>query len=559
MNRVQRMYTGCAISLGMLVGHALAGEGLPTATASATSAVCLKTSIQGQDQPAEWRPALEGWEVRDDTLIAKDTRQSELYSGEGARIFLPQTISGDFEFGCQYLLPDNSTGAGGPVVYFRGQPDGVLHAFRHINYWGTAVLHKKRPGQPWVQIAYATGRDFAVAAWHDLTIRGRGSKISVEIDGQGLIEGDDSEFRAGFVGLGCQVRQVQFRKVRVSGEAVSLIEGWGVLPDPPRHVVVCGDAGRGGYQAFPGLCRLKNGDLLAVFYAGWGHVSRPGERIATGGAVSVCRSADNGKTWGPARTILDTPYDDRDPAVWQCDDGAVCVSAVAVDWPKYQAPYDNWCHTFTVVSTDNGHTWSPPKEMNIGSKYDYTVWTEPRRLKNGDWLLPVYRNRGAQLNTAFLRSMDGGHTWGSPQVLDEKADTTDEPDICQLADGSLFCAMRPEKERYMWQSRSDDNGRTWSRPTPLPFYGHCANLLRTSSGVTLLGHRDPGMTVHHSVDEAKTWAGAAMIDPCGGAYSQMVELPDGRILIVYYTEGAQSQIRAQFMKVDKSGIRVVGP
>jgi rhodanese-related sulfurtransferase len=50
-----------------------------------------------------------------------------------------------------------------------------------------------------------------------------------------------------------------------------------------------------------------------------------------------------------------------------------------------------------------------------------------------------------------------------------------------------------------------------------------------------------------------------MIDPCGGAYSQMVELPDGRVLIVYYTEGQRSQIRAQFLEVSQSGIGVVGP
>jgi len=111
----------------------------------------------------------------------------------------------------------------------------------------------------------------------------------------------------------------------------------------------------------------------------------------------------------------------------------------------------------------------------------------------------------------------------------------------------------------MWQSWSRDNGSTWTRPEPLPFYGHCANLLHTRSGVTLLAHRDPGMAIHYSLDQAKTWAGSVMIDPCGGAYSQMVELPDGRVLIVYYTEGQKAQIRAQFLDVAQSGIRVVRP
>jgi hypothetical protein len=109
----------------------------------------------------------------------------------------------------------------------------------------------------------------------------------------------------------------------------------------------------------------------------------------------------------------------------------------------------------------------------------------------------------------------------------------------------------------VWQSWSQDNGHTWSQPAPLPFYGHCPNLLHTRSGVTLLAHRDPGTCIHYSLDRARTWAGAAMIDPCGGAYSQMVELPDGRVLIVYYTEGAQSEIRAQWLRVSRAGIEVV--
>jgi hypothetical protein len=46
-----------------------------------------------------------------------------------------------------------------------------------------------------------------------------------------------------------------------------------------------------------------------------------------------------------------------------------------------------------------------------------------------------------------------------------------------------------------------------------------------------------------------------MLDACGGAYTQMVELPDGRVLTVYYTEGAQSEIRAQVLRVGEDGIR----
>jgi sialidase-1 len=389
-----------------------------------------------------------------------------------------------------------------------------------------------------------------------LAVRGRGQEFIVLADGQKLIEGRDTEFRSGAFGLGCQVRQVSYRNLRLDADRIEPLADWPTVPEPKPYVVVCSDAGHGGYQAFPGLCRLKNGNLLAVFYAGWAHVSRPGDRrFPNGGAVAVCRSTDDGTTWGPAQIVLDTPLDDRDPSVWQCEDGTIYVSSISADWSNFKPPYDNWCYNYRVRSGDNGRTWSRPEELRIGDKREYTTWTEPRRLKSGQWLWPIYRNHGSEVTTAMLRSTDGGHTWGPPHLLDKNSKSTDEPDICQFPDGTLFCAMRPVSEPHMWHSWSRDNGRTWTRPAPLPFFGHCANLLYTREGVTLLAHRDPGMAIHWSLDQAKTWAGAVMIDPCGGAYSQMVELPDGRILIIYYSEGARSQIRAQFLRTDPSGIR----
>ena len=303
------------------------------------------------------------------------------------------------------------------------------------------------------------------------------------------------------------------------------------------------------------MWRLKNGDLLAVFYAGYGHVSRPRAETPSGGAVALCRSSDGGLTWSKASIVLDTPLDDRDPSVWQVDDGTVFISCNAIDWNTYQpsSPESFRCYVYTIKSNDNGKTWTAPDAVHIGDVAEYTAWTEPHRLANGEWLWSIYRNRVTETTTAFTRSTDGGHTWGPPALIDADSKTTDEPDFCQFPDGSLFCAMRPGGQ-YMWQSWSRDNGHTWTKQAPLPFYGHSPCLLYTKSGVTLLSHRDPGMTISYSFDNAKTWAGSVMIDPCGGAMSRMVELPDGRVLIVYYSEGGNSEIRAQFLKVSKSGV-----
>ncbi len=523
--------------------------------------VMVPTTLNGASQSLAWQTTLGQWQMVDGVLTSTDITQSNLYSGEGARIFLPYDVEGDFDFNCEFFMPDNTTGAGGPVVYFRGQDDSSLYAFRYVNYWGTAVMQKKTTGQPWVNMAYATGISLGAGQWHDLTVSARDNGYSVAINGQTLLQGSDASLSGGALGLGTQVRQVNYRDLSITGSA-GAVENWSMSEDKKPYTVVCSDAGRGGYQAFPGLCRLDNGDLLSIYYAGWGHVSRPegdGTR-STGGAIAMSRSTDGGKTWGASQIVMDTIYDDRDPAVWQADDGSVMISTIAADWPSLQPPYDNWCRIYTARSTDGGQTFSQPTEVKVGTKSEFTAWTEPRRLANGDWLWPVYRNHNASTTTAMLRSKDDGLSWSNvPEYVDANSQITDEPDICQFPDGTLFCAMRPGSGNSMLQSWSHDNGATWSAIEPLPFYGHCSNLLYTSSGITLLACRDAGVTLHYSLDQAKTWTGSVMLDPCGGVYTQMVELPNGNVLIDYYTEASQSQIRSQILEVTPSGIRVVPP
>ena len=61
----------------------------------------------------------------------------------------------------------------------------------------------------------------------------------------------------------------------------------------------------------------------------------------------------------------------------------------------------------------------------------------------------------------------------------------------------------------------------------------------------------------YSTDLGKNWNGPVMIDNVLGAYPSLVELPDSRILFVYYTEGEGSDIRCVYLNVDNSGVRVV--
>ena len=71
--------------------------------------------------------------------------------------------------------------------------------------------------------------------------------------------------------------------------------------------VISRGAAAGSYQAFTDVCRLANGDLFCVFYAGYGHVSLPRADFPKGGRVCSVRSSDEGRTWASRGTVAAEP------------------------------------------------------------------------------------------------------------------------------------------------------------------------------------------------------------------------------------------------------------
>ena len=104
---------------------------------------------------------------------------------------------------------------------------------------------------------------------------------------------------------------------------------------------ICVETNR--YIGWPSVCRLKNGDLLAVF---------SGDRaahICPFGKVQMVRSTDDGETWSAPQTLANGPIDDRDAGIVQMPDGEIVVtwftsvayrSIVDKDWPE--TDYRHW-------------------------------------------------------------------------------------------------------------------------------------------------------------------------------------------------------------------------
>ena len=117
-------------------------------------------------------------------------------------------------------------------------------------------------------------------------------------------------------------------------------------------------------------------------------------------------------------------------------------------------------------------------------------WGDLRLAADGSVVAGIYpglrlRDNGSpdpKGGVFFYRSADAGHSWKIqgriPYQPDPGADPGGrerdgftEPAFEILADGSFLCVARTDGPMYA--SHSQDQGRTWSRPRPLPGPGCC--------------------------------------------------------------------------------------
>jgi hypothetical protein len=189
-----------------------------------------------------------------------------------------------------------------------------------------------------------------------------------------------------------------------------------------------------GYAGFVGWdapLRLRDETLLVGFSTGYWHASPPTPlRVARdslvawqkmgmpinidaprGGRAMLIRSTDNGRTWSRPRTIIDTPWDDRSPAMVELPDGTLICSFFTFpgDGDLSKQP-DLACRTGITRSRDGGKTWEQsPRRLPSPFVSDATDGP-PVVLKDGSVLLAVYGSpkQGMPEQIGIFRSTDSG-------------------------------------------------------------------------------------------------------------------------------------------------------
>lgn len=163
-----------------------------------------------------------------------------------------------------------------------------------------------------------------------------------------------------------------------------------------------------------------------------------------------------------------------------------------------------------------------------------------------------------------LRSEDAGETWDLVTIAyDGGEHPFNESSLLRLRSGRIVAMVRiasasksvPVEEKFLWQTHSDDGGKTWSDVKRTDIWGYPPHLLQLRSGDVLCsyGHRRApyGVRACLSRDGCETWGVDNEIVLRGdglttdgkvvgkGAspdlgYPRTVELLDGSLFTVYY-------------------------
>ena len=366
------------------------------------------------------------------------------------------------------------------------------------------------------------------------------------------------------------------RVVVAVGLAAMCGMAWGelILPKFEQNIEtyrVFGQEHPGPYKHPASITQLDNGDFYIAYYGGANEYSNEtavyGSRFIpeleqhpqVAGQPVPLRPGTG--VWSYPAVIADTPFEgEGNPVVWQAPDGLV--------WLFYNnRKGDTWSnsHIKAKISKDGAQTWSD--SFMVAYEEGSMVQGPPIVLKDGDYLLPVYSEKGndrertsEDTKSYFLRFKPSTNEWSESTRI-KSAQGNLQPEVVQLTDSDLFCFLRrggsflPTTDGWTLRSESHDGGKTWSEGVKTEFKNPNAavGLIKLQNGDLLfvfndnMNDRTP-LTVAVSRDSGKTWPFRR--DIAGGdndyAYPFAIQAKDGKIHIVFTANGRTTIMQAVF-------------
>ncbi len=302
--------------------------------------------------------------------------------------------------------------------------------------------------------------------------------------------------------------------------------------------------------AWPNLTLLPDGTILAVLFNQPTHGQGEGD--------IECWASTDGAKWERRSTITHhKPNTIRmNHAAGLAHNGDLVVlcsgwtNEKQTERPK-QLPFrDAVLSPWVMRSADGGRTWDTSEHFPLAE----AGWTEyipfgdiwagedgalHTSCYQGEYKDPAMSFKTKAWRSWHFRSDDDGLTWKPVSII---GPTHNETNIFPIGERSWLAAARTV---CMEVVRSDDNGSTWQKPTPVTerneINGHLMRLrdnrLLLSYGVRVNGQR--GVCAKFSKDDGHTWsepvrlANAVGDADCG--YPSSVQRRDGRIVTAWYS------------------------
>lgn len=274
------------------------------------------------------------------------------------------------------------------------------------------------------------------------------------------------------------------------------------------------------------LLRLSNGDLGCTWFGG----TQEGKPDVS---IYFSRLPAGSSTWEPEQKVSDDPTrSEQNPVLFETPAGEL--------WLLYTAQVFGDQDTSIVrrrISRDNGHSWSP---IETFIDTPGTFIRNPIVIAaNGDWLLPIFRCLsvgGAKWNgsddfSAVRISSDEGSTWREIVIPDSVGAV--HMNIVRL-DDRLVAFYRDRRAGFVLRSVSSDNGQTWSAPTPTPVPNNNASIqarrLRDGRIVLICNPVNARMAGEHNMPD--------LLDRLGGKV--VWGTPRAPVSLLFSTDGGES-------------------
>ena len=342
-------------------------------------------------------------------------------------------------------------------------------------------------------------------------------------------------------------------------------------PVPPEEEVPSSEfnyiynQGTDGFELYriPAIVKSKSNTLLAFAEA------RKARSNGDSGDIDlvVKRSSDNGKTWSKQITIWNDGQNTCGNPVPIVDDrGRIHL---LMTW-NFQT--DKWGaitngtgevsrRPYYTYSDDDGITWAQPVEITSSVKKEKWDWyaTGPchgiqiqKGIHKGRLVAPNYfttRESGKVTSYShIIYSDDYGKTWkpGEPTPVGGVGECS----VAEIGEGTLMLNMRADEGFYRKSCTSIDGGLTWSSPQISidQIDCKCQGSILSIGGAVFLSNAASAterinMTIKKSTDNGKNGKGQYTVYEGNSGYSDIVELSDSQIAIIYeggekrYTDG----------------------